>query len=102
MPLFWPKLLSRFDRSFTLTLSMLRLLSSKAQGRKDFQKRSKPCHVGIHPIALAEYSQMSTHLTGIQSFLGFLHHFVLAKLATSSIRVNPNLANMNDHNFVLA
>ena len=31
---------------------------------------------------------MSTHLPGIQSFFRFLHHFVLAKLATSSIRVN--------------
>ena len=31
---------------------------------------------------------MSTHLPGFQSFYGFLHHFVLAKLATSSIRVN--------------
>ena len=31
---------------------------------------------------------MSTHVAGFQSFfLGFLHHFVLAKLATSNIRV---------------
>ena len=31
---------------------------------------------------------MSTHLTGFLSFFFFfLHHFVLAKLATSSIRV---------------
>ena len=50
-------------------------------------KRSKPCHVGIHWIVLTEYSQMSTHLPGFQSFLRFLHHFVLAKLASSSIRV---------------
>ena len=47
-----------------LTLPMLRLLSSEAQGRKDFRKLSKPCHVGIHWIALAEYSQMSTHTPG--------------------------------------
>ena len=26
---------------------------------------------------------MSTHVPGIQSFFSFLHHFVLAKLATS-------------------
>ena len=38
-----------------LTLPMLRLLSSEAQGRKDFWKPSKPSHVGIHWIALAEY-----------------------------------------------
>ena len=51
-----------------ITLPMLRLLSSEAQGRKDFEKPSKPCHVGIHRIALAELSQMSTHLPGFQSF----------------------------------
>ena len=34
-------------------------------------KPSKPCHVGIHWIALAEDSQMSTHLPGFQSFLCF-------------------------------
>ena len=47
------------------------------------QKPSDPCHVGIHKKALAEYFQMSTHMPG------FLHHFVFAKLATISIRVNP-------------
>ena len=30
---------------------------------------------------------MSTHLPGFTSFSRFLHHFVLTKLATSSIRV---------------
>ena len=29
---------------------------------------------------------MNTHVAGFQSFSGFLHHFVLAKLANSSIR----------------
>ena len=38
-----------------LILPMPRLLSSKAKGCKDFGKASKPCHVGIHWIALAEY-----------------------------------------------
>ena len=32
-----------------------------------FWKTSKPCHVGIHWIALAEYSQMSSHMPGFQS-----------------------------------
>ena len=41
-----------------------------------------------HRVALAEYSHMSTHLPGFQSFSVFLHHFVLAKIATCSIRVN--------------
>ena len=30
-----------------------------------FWKPSKPCHVGIHWIALAEYSQMSAHGPGL-------------------------------------
>ena len=38
-----------------LTLPMLRLLSPKEKARKDFQKSSKPCHVGIHWIALADW-----------------------------------------------
>ena len=41
-----------------------------------------------HWIALAEYSLMSTHVSGFQSFSIFMHHFVLAILATTSIRVN--------------
>ena len=36
-----------------------------------FWKLSKPCHIGIHWIALAEFSQMSTHVPGFQSFSGF-------------------------------
>ena len=31
-------------------------------------KPSKPCHVGIQWIGLAEYSQMNTHVQGFQSF----------------------------------
>ena len=50
-------------------------------------KPSKPYHVGIHWIALAEYSQMSTRVPGFQSFSWFLRHFVLAKLDSSSISV---------------
>ena len=71
-----------------MTLPMLRLISSKAQECKNLWKTSKPCHVCIHWIALDEYSQMSTHMPGFQSYIRFLHHFVLAILATSSIRVN--------------
>ena len=33
------------------------------------------------------YSQMSTHMLGFGSFFSNLHHFVLLKLATTSIRV---------------
>ena len=58
----------------TLTHLMLRLLSSKAQGSKDFLKPSKLFHVGIYWIALSSCSQMSSHLPGFQSIF-FLHHF---------------------------
>ena len=53
-----------------LSLPMLRLLSSKVQGRKDSWKLSKPCHVGTHWKALTEYFQMSTHLPGFWHFCG--------------------------------
>ena len=44
------------DTQSYLSLQMLRLLSSKTQGRKDFRKKTfKPCHVGIHWIGLTEY-----------------------------------------------
>ena len=33
---------------------------------------------------------------GFSHFLGLLHHFVLAKLAPSSIRVNCNVIAIND------
>ena len=74
--------------SSVFTLPMLRLLSSIAQGCKYIWKHSKPCHVGIHWEALIEFFQMSTHLPGFQSFSVILHYFTLAKLVTSSIRVN--------------
>ena len=44
--------------------------------------------VFIESLALAEKCQMSTHVPGFQSFFIFLHHFLMAKLATSSIRVS--------------
>ena len=71
-----------------LTLPMLRLLSFKAQGCNDFWKPSKPCHVGIHWIALADYSQIRTLVLRFQLFKGVMHSFVMAKLASSRIRVN--------------
>ena len=58
-------------RWFSIILPMLRILSSKAQGLKVFWKPFKPCCVGIHWVVLAEFSQMSTHLAGFQSFFRF-------------------------------
>ena len=44
--------------------------------------------VSIHRLALTAYSQMSTGMyQGFNHFSGFLQYFVLAELATSSIRV---------------
>ena len=64
----------------TLTLPLLRLLSSKAQGCKNHLNH------GIHWIALAEYSEMNTHVPGF--FSHFFYLFVsFCKSATSSIRV---------------
>ena len=40
----------------------------QAQGSKHFSKSSKPCHVGIHWIALAEYYLMSTMCQGFSNF----------------------------------
>ena len=68
---------------------MLMLPLSKAYLHKQIFQKPKLCHVGIHLSTLAEYPQMSTPVPGLNSnFLGFLHHFLLAKLATSSIRVD--------------
>ena len=54
---------------------MMRQLSFKAHGRKYIWKPSKPCHVGIYWVALAEYSKMSTHVPGFRSFFIFFASF---------------------------
>ena len=56
-----------------------RCVNKNVRGNKGFYS--------IHWIALAEYSQMSTHVHRFQSIFRFLSDFILAKLATSSIRV---------------
>ena len=40
---------------------------------------------------------MNTHMPGFQSFPVFLHHFVLAKLATSSITVKGSAIKGHDN-----
>ena len=56
-----------------------------------FWNPSKPCHVGIHWIAVTEYSQMSTHVPGFQSFFRYFASLcVLANSAPSSIRVKES------------
>ena len=62
-------------------------------------KPSKPCHVGIQWKAPAEYSQLSTHVPVLQSFFRvFCIIFVLAKLATSSIRVKISIRSIKKYN----
>ena len=42
---------------------------------------SEPCQVGIHWIALAEYSQMSTHVPGFQSSFRFFASFCIGQIS---------------------
>ena len=63
-----------------LTLPMLRLLSSQAQGHKDFWKPYQPCHFGMQWIALAEYSQMSPQVPGFQPFSSFFQSFCFGQI----------------------
>ena len=51
-------------------------------------------------MALAEHSQMSTHMLGFQPFSGLLHCFVLDKLASS--RVSDNFDNNLKTKYVFA
>ena len=67
--------------SYLLTLPMLRLHSSKAQEHKNLWKPSKPCHVGIHWKALAEYSQITTHLPGFWWFFRFFASFCIGRIS---------------------
>ena len=50
--------------NIVLTLPMLTLLSSWVQGRKDFWKPSKLCHIVIHCIVLANYSHTQVKVHG--------------------------------------
>ena len=44
-------------------------------------KKSKPCHVGIHWMVLAEYSQMYTHVPGFQSFFRAFALFCIEQIS---------------------
>ena len=78
--------ISHISEFSTLTLPMLRLLSFKAQGRKDFGNHlTLPCWYSLESsrwVLSDEYP-----CARVQSFfsVSFLHHFVLAKLASSSM-----------------
>ena len=66
------------------------VLSTRTQGFLEKSIQTLSCWYSLDR-ALAKYSRMSTHMCqGFSHFSGFLHHFVLAKLTTSSIRVKDN------------
>ena len=44
-------------------------------------QRSKPCHVGIYWKALAEISQMSTHVPGFQLFFSSFASFCIGQIS---------------------
>ena len=92
-----PRLLLQLAPTGRVTLPMLRLLSSKAQECKDYRKLSKPCLVGIHQKVLTDYSQMSTHVPGFQSFFSFFA-FCIGQIShyISSIRVKIPQPAWND------
>ena len=46
-----------------------------------FVQTSKPCHNGIHWIALAEYYQMSTLVPGFQAFFRALASFSIGQIS---------------------
>ena len=60
---------------------MLRLLFVKRTRMQRFLKTSKPSHVGIQRIALAENSQMSTHVPGVQPFFKFFASFCIGQIS---------------------
>ena len=68
---------------------MLRLLSPKAQGREDFWKPSKPFHVGIHWLTLAEYSQICQGFIHFQVFASFYNGQISHQ--QHNIRANPHV-----------
>ena len=72
---------------FPLALPMLRLLSPKSRWRKKFWKLQKPVMlVFIGKLSPSTFKWVPI-CQGFGHFTEFLHHFVLAKLATCSIRV---------------
>ena len=44
-------------------------------------KLSKPCHVGIHLKALAEYYHMNTNMPGFLSFIGVFAMFYFEEIS---------------------
>ena len=60
------------------------------EGGKHFWNPFKPCHVGILWILSLSSLRWVPMCQGFNHLSGFLHHFVLAKLATSCIRAKDS------------
>ena len=75
---------------FLLTLNPSNVEATFGQSTRtqDFRKTFKPFHICFYGIALAENLRWVPTCHGFSHFSVFLHHFVLAKIATSSRRVN--------------
>ena len=65
---------------------------TKEQEGKVFLKPSKPCRLGIHWIALVEYSHMSTPYARVSVIFKVLASFRIGKLTTTSIRVKGSVS----------
>ena len=70
----------KWQEYWGLTLAMLKLHSSEAKNTQKPPKSSKPLHVGIHWIVLAECSRMSTDLSVFRSFFSFFALFCIGKI----------------------
>ena len=59
----------------------LSLLILKSTRKENFLKKHINCHVGIHWKALAEYSQMRTHVPVFRSFFRFFASFCIGQIS---------------------
>ena len=53
----------------------------RARMQRVLKKHLNSCDVGIHWIALAEYSHMSMHMPGFQSFFCFFASFCIGQIS---------------------
>ena len=78
---------------------MWRLFSSNEQGHKYFQKPSKPClSFGIHWIAFVKQSQMSTHVSRLQSSLKLFASPSIGQISHHQQKGKAYINNNNDNN----
>ena len=84
-----------YRNSWNITQTAPHTHLNLCNGCKDFWNPSKPCHLGIHWIALAEYSQMSTHGPGFQPFFRFFASFCNGQINNCTSRKTGNFNFLN-------